>query len=133
MKFELVVVVLLLGVPLWLILRAWRRYLAVTRTRLDDLFQMRMGLALITLSTGMWFAALVLMFLEDHSANAKSLAMNLSPAMLALINFLLCAIALVCCVRGLRSGRQTGPLRRAMGASSGCLMLMWFVLLANPH
>jgi len=90
MKFgELAFVVLLLGVPLWLTLKAWRRYLTVTRTALEDLFQMRMGLTMITLSTGMWFAALVLMFLADHIAEAKSLAINLSPAVLGLINLLL--------------------------------------------
>lgn len=124
---------LLFGVPLWLILKAWRAYLAVTRTTVEDLLQMRMGLTLITLSTGMWFAALLFMFLEDHSAEAKSLAVSLSPAMLGLINLLLSAIALVCSARGLRSVRQTGPLRRAIGTSSGCLMLLWFFLLANPH
>lgn len=134
MKFGgLAFVVLLLGVPLWLTLKAWRRYSTVTRTALEDLFQMRMGLTMITLSTGMWFAALVLMFLSDHIAEAKSLAINLSPAVLGLINLLLCAIGLVCSARGLRSVRETGPLRRALGASSGCLLLMWFFLLANPH
>lgn len=134
MKFgELAFVALLFGVPLWLVLRAWRTYLAVDRTALEDLFQMRIGLTLITLSTGMWFAALGLMLLEDHSAEAKSLAINLSTAMLGLINLLLSAIGLFCSARGLKVVRQTGPLRRAMGASSGCLMLIWFFLLANPH
>ena len=134
MKFgELAFVALLFGVPLWLVLTAWRRYLAVDHTSVENLSQMRTGLTLITLSTAMWFAALVLMFLEDHSAAAKSLAMNLSPAMLGLINLLFCTGGLVCSGHGLRSAQRTGPLRRAMGASSGCLMLMWFFLLANPH
>jgi hypothetical protein len=134
MKFgELAFIAFLFGVPLWLVLRAWRKYLAINSTAIEDLFQMRMGLTLITLSTAMWFALLVLMSLEDHSAEAKSLAISLSPAMLGLINLLLSAIGLVCSARGLRSVRQTGPLRRALGASSGCLILMWFFLLANPH
>ena len=79
---------------------------------------MEMGLALITLSTGMWFAVLVLMLLEDHSAEAKSLAINLSPGILGLINLLFCAGGLVCSGRGLRVARQTGPLRRAIGLSA---------------
>ena len=134
MKFgELAFVILLFGVPLWLILKTWRRYLTVTRTALENLFQMRMGLALITLSTGMWFGALVLMFHPDHSAEAKSVATNFSPAILGLINLLFCAIGLVCSARGLKSVRETGSLRLAMGASSSCLMLMWFFLLANTH
>lgn len=134
MKFgELAFVAFLFGVPLWLLLRAWRRYLAISHGAVEDLFQMRTGLTLITLSTAMWFAVLVLMLLEDHSAEAKSLAINVSPGMLGLINLLFCAAGLVCSAWGLRSVRQTRPLRRAMAASSGCLMLMWFFLLANPH
>jgi len=134
MKFgELAFVAFLFGVPLWLLLRAWRTYLAVSRTAVEGLFQMRIGLTLITLSTAMWFAVLVLMLLEDHSAEAKSLAINLSPGMLGLINLLFCAAGLVCSGRGLRFARQTGPLRRAIGLSSGCLMVIWLFLLANPH
>ena len=134
MKFgELTFLALLFGVPLWLVLMAWRRYLAVDRASIEDLIQMRTGLTLISLTTSMWFAVLVLMVLEDHSTEAKSLATNLSPAMLGLINLLLCAGGLVCSGRGLRSAQQTGPLRRAMGASSGFVMLIWLFLLANPH
>lgn len=134
MKFgELAFVALLFVVPLWLVLTAWSRYLAVDRASIEDLFQMRTGLMLISLTTSTWFATFALMLLEDHSAQAKSLATNLSPATLGLINLLFCSGALVCSARGLRSARQTAPLRRAMGASSGFLMLIWLFLLANPH
>jgi hypothetical protein len=130
---ELTFVTFLFGVPLWLLLRAWRTYLAVNRTAPEDLFQVEIGLTLITLSTPMWFAVLVLMLLEDHSAEAKSLAINLSPGILGLINLLFCAGGLVCSGRGLRFARQTGPVRRAIGLSSGCLILVWLFLLVNPH
>ena len=130
---ELSFVVLLFGVPLWLTLKVWRKYLTVTRAAFEDLFQIRIGLTMITLSTAMWLAALVLMFLSDYSVEAKSLAINLSPAVLGLTNLLLCAIGLICSASRSRSVRETAPLRRAMGASSGCLMLMWLFLLANPH
>jgi hypothetical protein len=80
MKFGgLALVAFLFGVPLWLVLTAWRRYPAVNRSVLEDLFQMRTGLTLISLTTCMWFAVLILMILEDHSADAKSLATKLSP------------------------------------------------------
>jgi len=106
---ELTFVAFLFGVPIWLLLRAWRKYLAVNRTAPQDLFQMKMGLTLITLSTAMWFAVLVLMLLEDHSAEAKSLAINLSPGILGLINLLFCAVGLVC------SGRGSGlPAKRVL-------------------
>jgi len=45
MKFgELTFVALLFGVPLWLVLMAWLRYLAVDRASIEDLIQMRTGL-----------------------------------------------------------------------------------------
>lgn len=134
MKFgELTLVAFLFGAPLWLLLRAWRTYLAINRTALENLFQMKIGLTLITLSTAMWFAVLILMLFEGHSAEAKQLAINLSPGILGLINLLFCAGGLVCSGRGLRFARQTGPVRRAVALSSGCLMLIWLFLLANPH
>jgi hypothetical protein len=134
MKFgELAFVALLFGAPLWLVLTAWRWYLAVNRGAVENLFQMRTGLTLISLTTSMWFAVLVLMILEDHSGEAKSLATHLSPAMLGFINLLFCTGGLVCSGRGLRSAPQTRRLRRAMGASSGYLMLIWLLLLSNPH
>ena len=134
MKFgELAFVALLCGVPLWLVLTTWRRYFAVDRASIDHLFQMRAGLTLISLTTSIWFAVFAVMILEDRSAEAKSLATNLSPAMLGLINLLFCVGGLVCSGRGLRSAQQTGPIRKAMGASSGFLMLIWLFLLANPH
>ena len=134
MKFgELTFVALLFGVPLWLLLRAWRTYLAVYRTTLEGLFPTRIGLTLVTLSTAMWCASLVLMILEDYSAEAKSLAINVSPGIVGLINLLFCAGGLICSVLGLRSARQTRPSRRAIGLSSACLMLIWLFLLANPH
>jgi hypothetical protein len=134
MKFgELALVAFLFGVPLWLLFTAWRRYLAVDRSSVEDLFQMRTGLALITLTTSVWLAAFLLMMLEDYSAEAKSLATNVSPGKIGLINFVFCAGGLVCSGLRLRSVQQTGPLRRAIGASSGFLMLIWLILLANPH
>jgi hypothetical protein len=134
MKFgDLAFVALLCGVPLWLVLRAWRRYLAIDRASVDHLFQMRTGLTLISLTTSMWFALFALMVMEDHSAEARSLAANVSPGILGLINLLFCAGGIVCSGLGQRPDQQTGPLRRAMGASSGFLMLIWLFLLANPH
>lgn len=117
MKFgELALAALLCGVPLLLVSTTWRRYLAVDRASVGNLFQMRAGLTLISLSTSIWFAVLALMILEDHSAEAKSWATNLSPAMIGLINLLFCVGGLICAGRGLRSAQQTGPIRRSHGS-----------------
>jgi hypothetical protein len=134
MKFkESVVIALLLGIPLWLVARAWFRYLRLNRTAAADLSQMRMGLALISATTILWMAMLLLMILEDYSARARSVAQNVAPGPLGSINLLLCFGALMCSRFGRKSAQDTTPLRRAIGVSSGCLMVIWLFFLGNPH
>ena len=93
---ELCLVAILFAVPLWLVLRAWYRYLPVACASAGEVFQMKTGLVFISIATSMWLAAFILMFLEDHSAKAKSIATSMSPAILAFVNILLCLGGLVC-------------------------------------
>ena len=130
---EVVLIVALFAAPLYFLLKAWGRYAALDRASGGDLFQMQIGLALVSLAAFLWVAVLALMFLEDYSAGARSVAQGVSPGKLALFNLLLCAAALTCALRGFRSAQETIPLRRSMGISSGCLMLGWFFLAINPH
>ena len=81
----------------------------------------------------MWIAVFALMVLEDHSSAAKSVATNLSPAILGFINLLLCVGAVICSLFSRKPAQKSLPLRKAIGLSSGCLILIWLFLLANPH
>ena len=130
---ELCLVAILFAVPLWLVLRAWYRYLPVACASAGEVFQMRTGLVFISIATSMWLAAFILMVLEDHSVKAKSIATSMSPAILAFVNILLCLGGLVCSRLNRKSAQETVPLRRAIGVSSGLLMVIWLFLLANPH
>jgi len=94
---------------------------------------MRIGLALTSLTTFMWVTVVTVMMLADYSAGAKSIAQNLSPGRLGLVNICLCFGALVCSMVGLRRANETVRLRGAIGVSSICLLLMWLFLAANPH
>jgi len=134
MKFgELVFVAALFGVPLSLLLRACLQYVELDRSVSKDIFQMRAGMALISLTTFMWVTVFAVMILEDYSAGARSIAQNLSPAKLGLMNVRLCIGALVCSLVGLRRAQGTVRLRGAIGVSSSCLMLIWLFLASNPH
>lgn len=126
-------IALLVGVPVWLVSRAWRRYISLDHLALGDSLQMRVALSFISVSTGMWIVVFALMLLEDHSSRAKSVATNLSPAIFGFINLLLCVGAIVCSRFSRAAAQKSLPLRRAIGLSSGCLMLIWLFLLANPH
>jgi hypothetical protein len=79
-SWELVSVAVFAGIPLWLALRVWRGYFLLERATVAELFQMRVGAVLVSLTTGMWLAVFTLMILEDHSEEAKLMAQNLSPS-----------------------------------------------------
>ena len=126
-------IALLVGIPVWLVSRAWRRYISVDHVALGDSLQMRAALSFISVSTVMWIAVFALMVLEDHSSGAKSVATNLSSAILGFINLLLCVGAVICSLFSRKPAQKSLPLRKAIGLSSGCLILIWLFLLANPH
>lgn len=134
MRFsELIFFVALFGIPLWLLLRAWSRYFALDRSLGSAWLRMQTGLILVSVSTIMWIAVFALMILEDYNSEAKSIARNVSPGPLELINLLFCAGALVCSGFWRRSDPQSARLRGAIAVSSACLMLIWLILAANPH
>ena len=126
-------IALLMGVPVWLLSMAWRLYISLDHVVLGDSLQMRVALSFISVSTGMWIGVFALMLLEDRSSGAKSVAAHLSPAIFGFINLLLCVGAVVCSRFSRKPSQRTLPLKRAIGLSSGCLMLIWLFLLANPH
>ena len=126
-------VLALFGVPLWLVAIAWFRYFSMERVTVGALSWIRTGLILISITTTMWVVLLTLMIFEDRSNEAKSIAKNLSPAILASINLLFCAGALICSRLDRRSAQRTAILRRNIAISSGLLMLIWLFVLSNPH
>ena len=130
---ELIFVAVLSGIPAWLVLRAWRRYFALNLTSVGDLLQMRIGLTLLSITASMWLALLVLMILEEYSNEARSVAQKVSPSITGLINFLLCSGGLACSWFRRKSAHESLPVRRAVALASGCLMLIWLLLMSNPH
>jgi hypothetical protein len=127
--FEVAPIVIPLGLVLW----TWRRYLALDPASAEDLFQMRLGVGLVSISISMWLAVWLLMALGDISEAAKSIRENLSPGMLGLINLLLAMTGFACSRLGRKSTQETVPLRRAIAVSSGCVGLLWLLLASNPH
>lgn len=130
---EVIFVAALVGIPLWLVIRAWSRYSSMKGSEIGDRLQMQAGLTLASLSTCMWIGVLALMILEDSNAEVRSIARNISPGAIGLINLLVCSAALVCSQAGRRSAPHSARLRFAIALSSGCLMLGWVILAANPH
>jgi len=130
---ELIFVAALFAVPAWLLIRGWGRYLALPAISRPESLRMQAGLAFISLTTIMWFAALALMMLEDRNAAAKSFAVNVPAGAVELLNLILCIAGLICSAIGSKSQPQSARLRKAIALSSGFLMLPWLFLAANPH
>jgi hypothetical protein len=93
---------------------------------------MKTGLVFISIATSMWLGAFILMVLEDHSAKAKSIATSMSPATLAFVNICFCLGGLVCSRLNRKSAQETVPLRRAIGVSSGFLMVIMALFIGEP-
>lgn len=130
---DFILLAIFAGLPLWLAVRAWRRYFTLGTAPIGDLFQLRVGLALISAATCMWIATFGIMVLEDFNGVARSIGQNLSPVTVGLVNFLLCIGGLGCSGFGWTAARGTLPLRKAIGVSSACLMVLWLFVLGNPH
>jgi hypothetical protein len=130
---ECLFLVLLCGIPLWLAVRTWKRYFDMGGTAVVERPQMLVGLALITASTAMWLAVFALVVLQDHNSLLKTMAVDLSPGTIGLLNISLCAGGIICSRLGRSTAQRTLAMRKAIASSSSFLMLMWFVLLLNPH
>jgi hypothetical protein len=129
----LLFVIVLGGIPMWLALRAWSRYVEIQGKAVAEHSQMLVGFALITLSTAMWMAVLALMSLQDRNSLAKRIAVGTPPAAVGLVNFPFCIGGIVCSRLGRSSAHETIPLRKALASSGWFLMLLWLLLVLNPH
>jgi len=94
---------------------------------------MRTGIAFLSFSAGLWLALFVLIFAVDRSRPAGWIEQNVSPITLALINVPICAGGIACSRLGRKSAGKSLPLRKAIGLASGCLTLIWLLVMSNPH
>jgi hypothetical protein len=124
--------VLILGVPVWLVARAWRTYLRLDVNCRAKLVRMRIGLALISVSAATWIVMFALIALAHYSVAVRFVLQNVPPMVPGLINILLCVAAFGCSEAWRNSADENRALKRAIGVSSGALILVWLFLLANP-
>lgn len=122
------------GIPLWLVVRAWRRYLALQSARTGGLLQVRIGITLLSISATIWLLFYALVIVDEHSRLARSI-LSVAPtsSVLALINLPLCVASLIFCLRDGKTDHAVIPLRRAISYASGCLIVVWLFVLSAPH
>jgi len=136
----IIIAAALLGVPAWLVLRAWRKYSVLEPVPIGELRQMRVGLTLLSSTVCMWFA-LFFVFLGGviFSGNSKIIVMlepmvsRVSLPGIGLINLVICVGGIVCSRFGRRSAEESLPVRKAIGLASGCMLLPWLIMMSNPH
>ena len=109
-------VAMIWGIPSWLVFRAWRRY-----RRLDAVqSSLCIAVSLLLLSEAMLLVVGIVVAVEITSATR----MPSSPQAVGVLNFVLCAIALV--TPFVLKTQDTTHVRRAVTAASIYLMFVWF-------
>ncbi len=130
---ELLFVAALWGVPLGLLWISWRRYSALHSTTNMNMPLARTALVLVSLSSGVWLFVYALVQIDDYSKMARSI-LNLgpTPGTLAVINLLVCAVALILSLLMPKTVQGTVPLQRSLIFATGYMVLVWmFALTAH--
>jgi hypothetical protein len=129
---ELCLVAILFAVPLWLVLRAWYRYLAVACSSTGEVLQMKTGLAFISIATSSGSQHSFSWFWKTTAPKQNQLQRTRHRRSWRSSTFF-SAWGDSCARSYRKSAQETVPLRRAIGVSSAFLMVIWLFLLSNPH
>ena len=136
----IIIVAALLGVPAWLVLRAWRRYSALEPVPARELLQMRIGLILLSITLCMWFTLFLIFLCSAVFPGNSKIVVMLDPIVsqvslpgIGLINLLICVGGIVCSRFRRKSAEGSLPLRKAIGLASGCMLVPWLLMMSNPH
>src|SRR5258708_22776234 len=112
---EGLVVAILWGIPSWLVFRAWRRY-----QRLDTIqSSLRIAMSSLLITEAMLLMVGVVVAVEMTSTTR----MFLSPQKLGVINFFLCAVALLASF--VTKSQDSIHVRRAITIASIYLLFVW--------
>lgn len=119
---EGLVIAVIWGIPSWLVLRAWRRY-----QQLDTVqSSLRIAMSCLLISEAMLLVVGVVVAVEMTSATR----MLPSPQTLGVINFFLCAVALLSPFA--TKTHDTIRVRRAITVASVYLLFVWlYAVLAH--
>lgn len=130
---EYIFVAGLFGLPVWLALRAWRCYFVLDRSSVSGTLQMKIGLTLVSMTVCLWVAVLGLMIVSDYVHRTSVLLDAISVPGIGLINLLICIGGIACSRLGRKSAQERLPFQKAIGLASSCMLLVWLLLLSNPH
>ena len=109
-------VAMIWGIPSWLVFRAWRRYRRVDGVQLP----LRIAISLLLVSEAMLVLVGIIVAVEITSMTTMTVGLQ----QVGVINFVLCAIALV--TPFVVKTQDTAHVRRAVTAASIYLMFVWF-------
>ncbi len=133
MLLDLILFMILVGIPVWLVATAWSRYAGIRQHLRSGLLGVRLGLTFISGATGVWLAVFALMVLQDQIIQVQIVARSLSPGLIGLANLGLCVIAIIVTQLASGSDHDVTAIKRRVLASGSFLALISLFLLANPH
>ena len=124
------------AVPVWLVVRALRRYQGVQWTASKEVFLARSSLALLLLPLAVMAGLAVMVDAEKHLGRIKTVeAFMPAPWTLAIINSSVCVGSLFLASRMQRGSEDIvrERARRSILAAAVYLTIAWLWALANPH
>ncbi len=122
------------AVPMWLVLRAWRRYRAVNWTTSKEVFLARSALALLLFSLAVMVVVGVVVLVEEHLGAIRTLEKLVpTPGKVAIINSSICVGSLLIASRMPKGSQEIVRARRSILAAGIYLTLVWLLIMTNPH
>ena len=122
------------AVPMWLVLRAWRRYRAVNWTTRKELFLVRSALGLLLLSLAAMVAFGVVVLVEEHLGAIRTIEKLVpSPGKVAIFNSSICVGSLLIASRMPKGSENIVRTRRSILATGIYLTILWLLIMTNPH
>jgi protein-S-isoprenylcysteine O-methyltransferase Ste14 len=117
--------------PIWLVLRAWRRYRAVSSSRSKEAFLGLSALALLTLSLVVMVVGGVAAVVEEHLGAIRT--NGPSPWKVAILNSSICVCSLLVAWRMPKGSRDVLLARRSIVTAGIYLMIAWLLVMTSPH
>jgi len=115
--------------PIWLVLRAWRRYRAVSWSK--EAFLGRSALALLTLSLVVMVVGGVAAVVEEHMGAIRT--NGPSPWKVAILNSSICVGSLLIAWKMPKGSRDVLLARRSIVTAGIYLMIAWLLVMTSPH
>jgi hypothetical protein len=118
--------------PVLLVLRTWRRYVAAEQP-ISGPLQAKTGIAFVSISVVIWIGTINLMIAANHVHRPNTFLDSLPVPAVAFVGVLLSVGGILSSRLRRNAAGNSLRVRKAMGLASGIMLVFWRFILSNPH